>query len=91
MPHQPSFNKSRLAEVKAFLSKISESNESTEYSAKQEYIVEAIIDLAKAKGRNDIVEEFETPYIHHLITIQKWVEELKLITDEALTNAAAAK
>lgn len=86
MPQQSSFKISRLEEVIAFLSKISANNESTEYSADQEYIVEAIIDLARAKGRKDIVEEFETPYIHHLITIQKWVDDLKLIADEALND-----
>jgi len=86
MPQKPSFQKSQLGEIIAFLSKVSENNESTDYSTDQEYVVEAIIDLVKAKGRMDIMEEFETPYIHPLITIQKWVDQLKLIADEALND-----
>lgn len=86
MPQQATLNKSRLQEIKVFLSKIDETNESTEYSADQEYIVESIIELAKMKGRQDIVNEFETAYIHHLITIQKWVADLKRIADEALND-----
>jgi hypothetical protein len=87
MPQKSSLNKSRLREIIVFLSKVRANNESTEYSADQEYVVEAIMDLVKAKGRMDIMEEFETPYIHPLITIQKWVDQLKLVADEALSDA----
>jgi hypothetical protein len=87
MPQKSSLYKSRLREIIVFLSKVSANNESTEYSADQEYVVEAIMDLVKAKGRMDIMEEFETPYIHPLITIQKWVDQLKLVADEALSDA----
>jgi hypothetical protein len=86
MPQQSTFQKSRLEEILAFLSKISSSNENTEYSADQEYLVEAIAGLARSKGRKDIVAEFETSYIHPMITIQKWVDELKFIADEALND-----
>jgi hypothetical protein len=86
MPQKLSFHKSQLEKVIAFLSKVSSTNESTDYSSDQEYIVETIIDLVRAKGRTDIMEEFETPYIHPLITIQKWVDQLKLIADEALND-----
>ncbi|MCF0058691.1 hypothetical protein [Dyadobacter sp. CY356] len=86
MPQSSNLSKSRLQEIKVFLNNIDASNESTEYTADQEYIVISIIELAKLKGRQDIVAEFETAYIHHLITIQKWVAELKVITDEALND-----
>lgn len=86
MPQSAILNKSRLQEIKVFLDKISNTNENTEYSADQQYLVESIIELAKIKGRQDIVDEFETAYIHHLITIQKWVDELKRIADEALND-----
>lgn len=86
MPQSAILNKSRLQEIKVFLDKIGNTNESTEYSADQQYIVESIIELAKFKRRQDIVDEFETAYIHHLITIQKWVDDLKLIADEALND-----
>ncbi|MBE9462523.1 hypothetical protein ACFP1I_10205 [Dyadobacter subterraneus] len=86
MPQPVNLNKSRLQEIKVFLNKIGETNESTEYSTDQEYIVQSIIELAKIKGRQAIVDDFDTAYIHHLITIQKWVEELKLIADEAIND-----
>lgn len=86
MPQQTSLQKPLLEEIHIFLKKISESNESTEYSTDQEYIVNAIIGLARTKGRKTIVDEFEMPYLHPLVTIQKWVDELKLIADEALND-----
>jgi len=86
MPQLSNLNKSRLHEIIVFLDKINSTNESTEYSVDQDYIVESIIQLARLKGRQDIVLEFETAYIHHLITIQKWVSELKVIADEALND-----
>ncbi|WP_159473036.1 hypothetical protein [Dyadobacter sp. 3J3] len=86
MPQLPSINKSRLQEIKVFLNKIGETNESTEYSTDKEYIVKSIIELVKIKGRQDLVDEFEKAYIHHLITIQKWVIDLKHIADEALNE-----
>jgi len=86
MPQQSNLEKTSLEEIQAFLARIGESNESTEYSTDQEYIVNGIIELARIKGRTAIVEDFETPYIHAMITIQKWIGELKLIADEALND-----
>jgi len=86
MPQQSNLEKTSLEEIQAFLARIGESNESTEYSTDQEYIVNGIIELARIKGRTAIVEDFETPYIHAMITIQKWIDELKLIADEALND-----
>lgn len=86
MPHQINLEKTSLEEIQAFLAKVGESNESTEYSTEQEYVVNGIIALARIKGRTAIIEDFETPYIHPLITIQKWIDELKLIADEALND-----
>jgi len=87
MPQESSLENTSLEEIIAFLTKIGDSNESTEYSTDQEYIVNAIIELAKLKGKAAIVDDFETPYIHPLITIQKWIDELKLIADEALNDS----
>jgi len=86
MPQKSNLEKTSLEEIQAFLARIGESNESTEYSTDQEYIVNGIIELARIKGRTAIVEDFETPYIHAMITIQKWIDELKLIADEALND-----
>ena len=86
MPQQSNLEKTSLEEIQVFLARIGESNESTEYSTDQEYIVNGIIELARINGRTAIVEDFETPYIHAMITIQKWIDELKLIADEALND-----
>jgi len=86
MPQKSNLEKTSLEEIQAFLARIGESNESTEYSTDQEYIVNGIIELARIKGRTAIVEDFETPYIHAMITIQKWIDELKLIAGEALND-----
>ncbi|MCF2443821.1 hypothetical protein L0657_07620 [Dyadobacter sp. CY345] len=86
MPHNIKSEKTSLDEIHAFLLKIEESNEDTEYSSDQEYIVNAIIELARVKGRMPIIQDFEKTYIHPLITIQKWIEELKLITNEAIND-----
>jgi len=86
MPQTLKLENTSLEEIQAFLAKIGESNESTEYSADQEHIVNAIIELARIKGRTAILEEFETPYLHPMITIQKWVDELKHIADEAVKD-----
>ena len=88
MPQHQYSEKPSLEEIRAFLNKVSESNESTEYSESQEPLVKAIIELTRQKGRKAIIEDFETPYIHPLITIQKWIDELKLIADEGLTDLA---
>jgi len=86
MPQQSKIEKTLLEEIHVFLSKIEESNEDTKYSTDQQYIVDAIIELTRVKGRKAITDDFEKPYIHPLITIQKWIDELKLITDEAIND-----
>lgn len=66
----------------AFLQKVSEMNEDTVYDSSDEYLVNAIIDLVRDKGFTSISEDFDTPFIHPMITIQKWTEELKTIVIE---------
>lgn len=86
MPHQIKLDLPLLSKIQDFLLKTEENNEDTEYSSDQEYIVNAIIELVGVKGRMTIMEEFEKSYIHPLITIQKWIDELKLITNEAIND-----
>lgn len=70
----------------AFLQKVSEMNEDTVYDSSDEYLVNAIIDLVRDKGFTSISEDFNTPFIHPMITIQKWAEELKRIVIENLSE-----
>lgn len=76
--------RTELIKIQEFLSDVSETNEDTEYSPSQEYIVNSIIQLVKQHGNTSITEDFDVPYIHPMITIQKWIEELKLIVKEVL-------
>ena len=70
----------RLAE---FLDQTAETNEDTEFDSSQDYLVEGLIRLVREKGKTSIVEDFETPYVHPMITVQKWVEELKLLVAQS--------
>ena len=76
--------RSELIKIQEFLSVVSETNEDTEYDPSQEYIVNSIIELVKQHGNTSITEDFDVPYIHPMITIQKWIEELKLIVKDVL-------
>jgi len=76
--------RSELIKIQEFLSVVSETNEDTEYDPSQEYIVNSIIELVKQHGNTSITEDFDVPYIHPMITIQKWIEELKLIVNDVL-------
>ncbi|TLU96975.1 hypothetical protein FEM55_06350 [Dyadobacter sediminis] len=67
-----------------FLEEVSEVNEDTEYNPSKEYLVKAIQQLVREKGLTSIDEDFETPFVHPMITIQKWVEELKTAVKETL-------
>ena len=80
----PNIPRADLIKIKEFLSTVSETNEDTEYDPSQESIVNSIIDLVKQHGNTSITEDFDIPYIHPMITIQKWIEELKLIVDDIL-------
>jgi hypothetical protein len=80
-----------LHELALFLKKTAESNEDTEFDSSQEYLVEDLIRLVKENGNTSIVEDFETPYVHPMITIQKWVEELKLLVAESLRKKSTFK
>jgi len=76
--------RSELIKIQEFLSVVSETNEDTEYDPSQEYIVNSIIEMVKQHGNTSITEDFDVPYIHPMITIQKWIEELKLIVNDVL-------
>jgi len=78
--------RSELIKMQEFLSVVSETNEDTEYDPSQEYIVNSIIKLVKQHGNTSITEDFDVPYIHPMITIQKWIEELKLIVADVLQD-----
>jgi len=84
MTDQKHFSKELLAEILSFLNEISEMNEDTEYDSSKEHLVNAIIDFVKTKEKTSIAEDFETPFLHPMITIQKWVEELKLLVEQSM-------
>ena len=76
-------DKNMRPEMLAFLQKVSEMNEDTVYDSSEEYLVQAIIKMVDEKGYTSISEDFNTPFIHPMITIQKWSEELKKIVRES--------
>ena len=84
MTDQKHFNKELLNEMLSFLDEISDTNEDTEYDSSKDYLVNAIIDLVKTKEKTSITEDFETAFLHPMITIQKWVEELKLLVKQSI-------
>lgn len=75
-------DKNMQPEMLAFLQKVSEMNEDTVYDSSEEYLVQAIVKMVDEKGYTSISEDFNTPFIHPMITIQKWSEELKKIVCE---------
>lgn len=82
----PDMTRESLSEMYEFLEKTAASNEATSFDTSQERLVKELATLVKAQGKTSIAEDFETPYIHPMITIQKWVEELKLAVREALAQ-----
>jgi hypothetical protein len=73
-----------LEVIEDFLSKISETNEDTEYRPSEEHIVDLIITMVKDLNKTSITEDFEIPFVHPMVTIQKWCEELKIITRQEI-------
>lgn len=86
MPEPTKLSEDLLSEMYLFLEATSEENENTEYDSSKEYLVEGIKQFVKDKELTSIQEEFETPFVHPMITIQKWVEELKTAVKEALVE-----
>jgi hypothetical protein len=84
----PDMNRETLLKLYAFLEKTADSNEATTFNATEDPMVEDLISLVKAQGKTSIAEDFEMPFVHPMITIQKWVEELKLIVRESLAQVA---
>ncbi|MCE6987845.1 hypothetical protein [Dyadobacter sp. CY323] len=75
-----------LLKIYALLERTEETNENTEYDPADDPLVESLISLVKAKGKTSISEDFETPYIHPMITVQKWAAELKQIVSDSLNE-----
>ncbi|MCE7068498.1 hypothetical protein [Dyadobacter sp. CY326] len=73
-----------LPKMAAFLERVGEMNEDTAYSDDDQYLVDAIIALVNEQGHTSITADFNKPFIHPMITIQKWVEELKLIVQQKI-------
>ena len=84
MERPTSISREELLKIQNFLSEVKDTNEDTEYEPDQEYIVDAIIRLVKEQEKTSITEDFNVPYIHPMITVQKWSEELKQIVDKLL-------
>lgn len=79
----------QLQAVRNFLQKVGDSNEDTRYSQEEEPFVQLLIDLCVRLEKTSIVEDFEQTFIHPMITIQKWNEELKFIVDDQLDKIPA--
>jgi len=75
-----------LNEVMDFLNKVADTNEDTEFEPSEEYLVEAIKTLVREKQKTSITEDFDVPYIHPMITIQKWNKELRQIVAEVISE-----
>ncbi|WP_221391735.1 hypothetical protein [Dyadobacter sp. NIV53] len=86
MMDKQQISKEELIKIKDFLSRVSETNEDTQYDPSQENIVDAIITLVKELEKTSIVEDFNVPYIHPMITVQKWSVELKEIVSDLLAE-----
>lgn len=79
-------DKNKLPQMLAFLQKVSEMNEDTVYDSSDDHLVSEIINLVIERGHTSILEDFNKPFVHPMITIQKWVEELKVIAIENLNE-----
>jgi len=86
MEKRTNFSNEELLKIQDFLSGVQETNEDTEYDADQEYIVNAIIGLVTEQEKTSIKQDFDIPYIHPMITIQKWNAELKDLADKLLNT-----
>ncbi|MCE7060098.1 hypothetical protein [Dyadobacter sp. CY343] len=75
-----------LLEMQQFLEEVSATNEDTTFDPDHDYLVEALITLVREEEKTSIVEDFDTPYLHPMLTVQKWVEELKLLVAEKLRD-----
>jgi hypothetical protein len=71
----------QLLQISDFLDKVSDTNEDTRYDTEQDPLVQTIIDICISEKKTSIVEDFEKAYVHPMITIQKWSEELKEIVN----------
>jgi len=86
MPEPTQLSEDLLSEMYLFLEEVSEVNEDTEYDSSKEYLVDAIKQFVQDKALTSIQEDFQTPFVHPMITIQKWVEELKTAVKQALVE-----
>jgi hypothetical protein len=79
-----SFTLAELIEIQDFLSKVADTNEDTRFYSNQNSIVNSIIDLVNQKAETSVIEDFEIPFVHPMITIQKWHPEIKRIVDDLI-------
>jgi len=80
------FTKQQLVKIQSFLTDVLETNEDTAYDPDQEYIVNDIIELTREQSKTSIAEDFSIPYVHPMITVQKWSSELKLMVEDLLNT-----
>ncbi|GGM88791.1 hypothetical protein GCM10010967_21850 [Dyadobacter beijingensis] len=67
----------QLLDTFRFLEKVSDFNEDTEYDPADQPHIDRLITLSKEKDQKAIVEDFNKPFLHSMVTIQQHVEELK--------------
>ena len=78
--------KKQLLKIQEFLAEVKDYNEDTEYDPSQEELVDSIKEMVRDQGKTSINEDFEVPYVHPMITIQKWSIELKQMVDDILVK-----
>ncbi|MGV3601657.1 MAG: hypothetical protein ACO1N1_10660 [Dyadobacter fermentans] len=69
-----------------FLEKVSEFNEDTEYDPADEPHIALLQALVKERNQKAIAEDFNKPFLHPMVTIQQWVEELKELVSKELLD-----
>lgn len=77
----------KLMIIRDFLEKVSDTNEDTTFQTSKDPVVEAIVQIAREKQKTSIIEDFDIPYVHPMITIQKWNAELTQIVDDLILTA----
>ncbi|WP_353720404.1 hypothetical protein [Dyadobacter sp. 676] len=74
----------QLLDTFRFLEKVSGFNEDTEYDPADQKFIDILVTLARERNKKAIVEDFNKPFLHPMVTVQQRVEELKELVRQAL-------
>jgi hypothetical protein len=79
-------DKELLTRIHRLLEKAEATNEATEYDPANDELLDALARIAREEGETAIVEDFEKPFVHPMITVQTWVKELKQLVERRQTS-----